>query len=301
MKQKVLIAGGTGNVGKRLCEWLSPNYDVAILSRSHKEDPRIRTYQWNVKDGQIDDKAFENTKYVINLCGAHILSQRWSSDRKEEIIESRIQPAQVLRKYLMKNRHQVEAYISASAIGIYDTTKGEDQTEESPAGSGFLADVCMAWEKEAAMFSDLSIRQVSIRIGFVLSNTQGNAFHSLAQSVKYFVGAAVGNGKQMISWIHIDDLCRLFEFALKSDDLNGAINATAPNPVSLNKLISSVAEETKRSLWLPNIPKFILQTILGERADLLLQSISVLPKRALQKQFAFSYPTVDIAVKDLLN
>lgn len=301
MKEKVLIIGGTGNVGKRLCEWLMPNYDVAVLSRSGKEDQKVRTYQWNIKEKQIDDEAFENTKYVINLCGANILSHRWSSVRKDEIMDSRTQPAQVLREYLTKNKHQVEAYISASAIGIYDATKKEDQTEESPAGSGFLPEVCLAWERETALFSDLSIRQVAMRIGFVLSNTPGNAFYLLVQSVKYCVGSALGDGKQIISWIHIDDLCRLFEFALKSNELSGAINATAPHPVNLNTLVNTVAEEYHRCIWFPNIPELMLRTLLGERSELLLQSISVLPKRAIEEQFAFSYPDIHKAVKDLLN
>ena len=299
MAQNILITGGTGLVGTRLTEkLLQKGYTVSLLSRTAGEG-KIKKYRWDIKAGHIDEEAISKADYIIHLAGAGVFDKRWTPAYKKEIMDSRVDSTKLLGQKISSIPNSVKAVISSSAIGIYGFDTGEAwQTETSPTGDGYLAEVTHNWEQAT---KSITLRTVIIRIGIVLSD-KGGALAELSKPVKYFVGSPMGNGKQYISWIHIDDLCEMFIFALENEQLNGAYNAIAPEPVTNKFLTQKIAEVLKRPLWLPNIPAFAMKLIVGsEQALILLGGNRVSAKKITDAGFKFSFPSLLPALADLLK
>ncbi len=289
---KVLITGATGLVGRAIVKELDKNgIQVNYLTTRKGKIEKEEDYQgfyWNPAKNEIDLKCFENVSAIINLAGATI-SKRWTTGYKKEVLDSRLDSLRTLKSGLQKvDNTEIKSFVSASAIGIYPNSLTTLYTEEEKSvDDSFLGEVVAAWENEIDTFKDFNFELAKIRIGLVLS-TQGGALPKMAMPVKNYVGAAFGSGEQWQSWIHIQDLARMFVFVL-TNNLSGTFNGVAPNPVTNTKLTTELAKVLKRPLILPNIPKTPMKLILGEMAYLLFTSQRVSSKRIEKRGFTFNY------------
>jgi uncharacterized protein len=302
MQKNILITGGTGLVGTRLTEkLLEKGYKVSFLSRK-AGDGKIKKYRWDLKTNYLDEAALLEADAIIHLAGAGVFDKRWTPEYKKEIMESRVGSTKMLAEKLAAVSHHVKSIVCASAIGLYGFDTGDAwQTETAPKGEGYLAEVTDAWEKAMTGFEAKGIRTVKIRIGIVLSE-RGGALDEMGKPVKWGVGSPMGSGKQYLSWIHIDDLCDMFIFAIENEQMTGAYNAAAPEPVTNKSFIKEIASVMKRPLWAPNIPSFVLKVVVGaEAAAVLLGGNRVSPQKILDRGFKFKFPLLRPALEHLLK
>ncbi|MBC3758825.1 TIGR01777 family protein [Hyunsoonleella sp. SJ7] len=299
---RILITGATGMIGQeivKLCH--SKGYQINYLTtRKSKvsDNENYRGFYWNPNSGELDTACFGGVDAIIHLAGATI-SKRWTSSYKKKVLDSRVDSTQLLINALKGESHQIKQIVSASAIGIYPSsmTNYYDQTHKEISDS-FLGQVTNAWEKAVDGFSQLNIGISKVRIGLVLSE-KGGALKEMAKPIKYGVGAAFGNGKQWQSWIHIEDLSRLFVFLLE-EKLSGIYNGVGPNPVSNSEMTKTIANVLNRPLFLPNIPKFFMKLVLGEMHIILFESQRVSSKKIESRGFVFKFHHLKPALEDLL-
>jgi uncharacterized protein len=293
---KVIITGGTGLVGKRLSQLLSENgHEVSILCRNPSKP---NEFKWDIGKQFIDEKVFSGATAIIHLAGAGVADKRWTDARKKEIINSRTKSTALLYQYLSKNNHTIRSFISASAVGYYGDRGNERLTETSSGGSGFLAEVCKLWEDAAERMADLSISVSKIRIGIVLSK-DGGALPKLDLPVKFGIGAYIGNGKQYVPWIHIDDLCLLFIYLLENKNLNGTYNGSAPDIKTNREMSETIAKVLHRPFIPAPAPAFLLKTVMGEMATMLLMSNNCSSEKITAAGFQFRYPTLVEALEHI--
>ena len=227
-----------------------------------------------------------------------LFRSRWTDTRKKEIIDSRIQSAALLYQYLSKEQHNIQSFISASAVGFYGDRDNELLTETSTNGTGFLAEVCQLWENAADRMTEINITVSKIRIGIVLSK-DGGALPKLDFPIKFGIGAYIGNGKQYVPWIHIDDLSHIFIHLLKNKNLNGTYNACAPD-IKTNKQMSQTIASVLHRPFIPfPAPAFVINTVMGEMASMLLMSNNCSSEKISQSGFIFQYPTLQSALKNI--
>lgn len=301
MAESVLITGASGLIGQQLQEaLLKKGYEIRGLSRKSRQEEGITWYTWDIEEGKIDPAAFDKLDYIIHLAGANVADGRWTEKRKKVILESRTASAALLHEYVRKMPKPPKAFISASGISIYGADNGKTWLdEESPEGKDFLAKVAQAWEESADDFAKIGIRTVKLRIGVVLSE-EGGALQELTKPIRFYAGAPLASGKQYMSWIHIDDLVRIFVDALENTGYEGAYNAVAPKPVTNKTLTRSAARAMGKPLLLPNVPAFVLKLMLGEMAEILIGSGRVSSEKIEQQGFTFQYRKIDTAMDDLL-
>jgi hypothetical protein len=302
MKKKVLIASGSGLIGRRLTEiLLEKNYDVAWLSRAAGTD-KVKRYTWDIKQNKIDEEAVRNADIIVNLAGTNVFEEKWSKSFKKEILESRTQSVKLLHDALKIFNPKLKVFISASAIGYYGADTGDKLIDEnSSAGKDFLAEVVKEWEKEIDKIMSLNIRTVIFRIGIVLS-ANGGALEKLTGMIKKGTGAVVGSGKQYVSWIHIDDICQMIMKAIEDDNIGGIYNAVAPAPVTNEELTKSIASQMGKSISLPKAPAFSLKLMLGsEKAEVLLGGSKVSSEKIQKKGFQFKFSELKDALSDLIK
>ena len=294
----ILITGGTGLIGKHLCNVLrSKGYNILILSRNKTNNPN--TYYWNISENYIDPKAIQTADYVIHLAGSGIADKRWTKKIKKELIDSRVKSANLLFSKIKTLNPNLKAFISASGIGYYGTITSEKIFKETDAsGNDFLATVCKVWEEASNQFNSLNIRTVILRTGVVFSK-KGGAFEKMSQPIKLGFGSPIGTGNQYIPWIHIDDLCNMYVDAIENNELNGIYNAVAPDYVTNEFLTKSIATILHKKAWLPNVPSFMLKLIFGEMAVILLEGSRVSAEKIKSTGFKFKYPFLLEALKDL--
>ncbi len=294
--KKIIITGGTGLVGKRLTTFLQEKgYEVNILCRNPKQP---NEYKWNIEANFIDEKVFENAIAIIHLAGAGVADKRWTDERKQEIIDSRVKSTQLLFEYLAEGKHQIQSFISASAVGFYGDRKNELLTETSSNGTGFLAEVCQLWENEVEKIASINIAVSKIRIGIVLSK-DGGALPKLDFPIRFGIGAYIGNGKQFVPWIHIDDLCQIFYHLFEHKNQNSTYNACAPD-VKTNKEMSKTIAHVLHRPFIPfPAPEFVLKTVMGEMAAMLLMSNNCTSKKIQQTGFVFQFPTLEKALENI--
>jgi len=300
---RVLITGATGLVGQAIvAQCKKHNVKVHYLTTSKDKlelEDDYKGFYWNPKLNEIDINSFEGVDVIINLAGVSI-SNRWTTNYKKKIIDSRIQSLRLLKTTIEKGQIKIDRLISASAVGIYPDSLTNYYEEGSQVySSNFLGEVVEKWETEANTFLKLGIQVTKIRIGLVLEKNEG-ALPKLVQPIKLGFGAALGNGEQWQSWIHKEDLARIFLFVLENK-LDGVFNAVAPNPVINQELTKAIAKTINRPLILPNIPKSFLKLLLGEMHQLLLESQRVGSNKIEAEGFEFNYPNLLPALENLLD
>lgn len=300
MKETILLAGGTGLVGSRLLDQIDySKYKVHILSRKKKPDTeRINYFTWDFQKMEIEKGAVD-VDYIINFTGAGIADSRWTDARKKLLISSRVDSARLIKKGLENSGHRPKAYISASAVGFYGDRGSEKLTEHSPVGEGFMADCCQQWEESAKELTPLVDRLVVNRIGIVLS-TKGGALPKILMTKAVGVYNYFGSGSQYYSWIHIDDLCRVFLKNITDESMSGIYNAVAPEPLT-NKDFTIKIKDTLGGLAALPAPKFGLRLLLGEMADVVLNSNRVYSTQLEKENFHYDFSDLGLAVKDLLD
>ncbi len=299
----VLITGATGLIGSEIVyQCHKQNITIHYLTTSKEkmdDEPNYKGFYWNPQNGTIDNACFKNVDAIINLAGASI-SKRWTSSYRKVILESRLQSLQLLKDSLSKIKHEVKHIISASAIGVYpDSLTNYYEEIEPKTSQSFLGEVAQQWESKVDEFSGLDLKVSKIRIGLVLSD-KGGALPQIVKPIEFGAGAAFGNGNQWQSWIHIEDLAKIFVFVMQNQ-LEGTYNGVAPNPVANTDLTKMVAKALKKPLVLPNIPKFLMQMILGEMHILLFESQRVSSKKIEEQGYYFEYSNLPPALEDLLS
>lgn len=299
---KILITGATGLVGTELVELLlKKGIAVNYLTTSQKKisnKPHLQGFFWNPEKGIIDENACLGVDAIIHLAGANV-SKRWTNAYKQEIIESRIISANLLFKVLKNNPNQVKQIVSASAIGIYpDSLKNIYTETNKTVEDSFLGNVVVKWEESVDKFKLLNIKVCKLRTGIVLSE-KGGALVEMMKPIKFGLGAAFGTGKQIQSWIHLNDLTEMYLFAVQHQ-LEGIYNAVAPNPINNKQLTVAIAKKLNKPLFLPNIPEFIMQMLLGEMHEILFSSQNVDNKKIINEGFSFKYTSVEKALDNLL-
>ena len=305
----ILITGGTGMVGKRLTKiLLEKGFQVNILTRDAavvSAHPLLHYYQWDVSAGTIDAAAISTADDIVHLAGAGVADKRWNTKRKQEIVDSRVQSGAIIVKALQSIPNQVQTVLSASGIGWYGADNAQSMkdgfTEDAVADTEFLGETCKLWENAIKPVKELKKRLVIFRIGIVLSTT-GGALVEFMKPIKFGFATILGSGKQNISWIHIDDLCHSFIYALENKDMSGVYNAVAPETVSNKSLTVSLAKKLKGSFYLLfYIPAFLLKIILGGMSIEVLKSAKVNSYKLQATGFMHQYPSLQKALKNLLH
>ena len=299
--QTVLIAGGSGLVGSRLTTLLqAKGYRVSHLSRRADPGAAVPRYAWDLDRQSIAAEAVAEADYVINLAGAGIADRLWSKSRKQLIIDSRVKGNELLNRVFQDLDTPPKAYLSASAVGYYGHTGERTAAETAEPGQGFLTDSVLEWEKAIEPIAQSGMRTGVVRIGIVLS-TRGGALQKMLPSYMVNVGAYFGNGRQYYSWIHLDDLCRMFIEALERETYRGTYNAVGPQPATVEQIARTIAKAMdKRALIVP-APAPALRLAMGEMADMLLFSTRVSSEKIEKLGFQFQFPELEGSLRDLLQ
>lgn len=301
LKKRLLITGGSGFIGSRLVPVLiEQGYDVVILTRN--PDQTARQFKHTVSsinqfDSLDDTDVFD---VVINLAGQGITDKRWTPDIKRQLRESRITTTRKLIRYLQVSEKKPECFISGSAIGYYGD-QGEKLVDEDASGdSSFSSKLCLDWEAEAKPAELLGIRTCYLRTGIVLGD-KGGALAKMLPAFKLGLGGSMGDGRQWMSWIHIDDLIGIIIHAINDKEIKGAINGTSPNPVTNRAFSSTLARVLRRPAFFP-LPAFVLKLLLGEMAkELLLSGQRVIPEKILLAGYNFQYAELENALREVLH
>jgi uncharacterized protein (TIGR01777 family) len=300
----VMITGGTGLVGTALGRALiNEGFAVIILTRKPQKStqPGISYATWDVNAKKLDEDALRRTDYIVHLAGANVGEGRWTEKRKKEIIGSRVESGNLLMQKLREVPNKVRAVISASATGYY----GPDPQLPNPRpfvetdrpDTDFLASVVVKWE--AALQPLPGKRLVFLRTGIALS-PEGGAFAELKKTLPFGIASILGNGRQMVSWIHIGDLVRLYIESIRNEKMTGVYNAVAPQPASNKKIILQIAKERGKPYVPVHVPAFVLKAMLGEMSVEVLKSTTVSSAKLEREGFRFFFPGIEAAVKDLL-
>lgn len=301
---RVVVSGGTGLVGRRLLQsLLADAHDVAVLTRDAAAarltlPTGCGAIEWNPERGELDADAIAGAAAIVHLAGAGVADKRWSPLRRDSILQSRVAGGEAIARAVAVLGHdeRPDVIVGGSAVGFYGD-RGQDILDESDgAGEGFLADVCVAWE---ASLAGTGIRTVSLRTGVVLAS-DGGALSKMLPAFRLGLGGRLGSGRQWMSWIHIDDLVGLIRFAIDELRLEGAVNATAPTPVTNADFTRILARTLHRWAILP-VPGPVLRLALGELSSMLLGGQRVLPAKAEALGFGWQYGDLEAAFEDLLG
>jgi uncharacterized protein (TIGR01777 family) len=309
-KEKVLISGGTGLIGSALAvRLIDAGCEVWILTRNKAEAIKknklsgLQFAEWNAEQGFIEAEAIKDTTIIINLAGAGVVDKPWSNAYKNLIVSSRVNSGETIAKALSNTQNSVTTVINASAIGYYgaDRTGKKAFAETDPADSSFLGVACKKWEQSIEPVKALQKKLVVLRFGIVLS-TKGGALQEFLKPLKLRVASVLGNGTQMVSWIHIDDLCSMIIYAIENRNVDGIYNAVAPAPVTNKALTVSLAKTLYgKGFITAHVPQFVLKILMGERSIEVLKSATVSSEKIEKAGFKFRFGNIDEAIKNLLG
>ncbi|MCA9243845.1 MAG: TIGR01777 family oxidoreductase [Phycisphaerales bacterium] len=290
----IVVAGGSGLVGSALIPFLTTaGHSVKqLVRREPRDDTEI---VWRPSDGKFEGDVLRGVDAVVHLGGAGIADKAWTDERKRVIRDSRVDSTRLLAKAIAATPQPRPAFICASAIGYYGTGSDKPIDETAPAGAGFLADVCREWEAATKAASEAGARVVNVRIGIVLT-PRGGALAALLPIFRSFVGGPAGSGDQVMSWIGLDDLIGVLHHAIRNQDVRGPINATAPQPATNREFSETLGRVLSRPSFAP-APAFAIKTVMGDRAQLVLEGARVLPKKLQESGFEFQEPNLEGALK----
>ena len=288
-------------IGERLTDLLlQRGYLVSHLGRK-KRDGKVRSFVWDIERQFIDPEAVRNVDAIVHLAGANIGEKRWTKKRKNEILQSRLDPTRLLYDELKERKHSVKAIICAAGSSYYGLDIGEKFAEEDDKpGDDFLAVVCQQWERELDRFGGLGLRVVKLRAAIVLT-PKGGALKKMKRPTELYAGAVLASGKQPMTWIHIDDHCGIIMRAIEDNTMQGPYNSVAPNPVTNEQFTKELAAALNRPIVLPHAPAFILRIIFGEMADLVLYGIRISAQKIIRAGYTFKFVHIREALKDLLS
>jgi hypothetical protein len=305
--ETILITGGSGLVGRTLTGLLlKKGYQVIILTRKITDKnpkPNLKYALWDIKNNFIDVEAIQASDYIIHLAGAGVVDKKWTATYQQEIVDSRVNSSSLIIETLKNNPNKVKALISSSAIGWYgpDLSLNHQFVETDKYDDSFLGNTCKLWEDSVDPAQQMGIRVCKLRTGIVLSK-EGGALKEFLKPIKLGVAAILGDGKQMVSWIHIDDLCRMFLHAIENKELSGSYNAVAPHPVSNKNLTLTLAKLIKGVFFMPSyVPSFILKLMMGKRSIEVLKSCYVSAEKISKSGFTFFFPSIEVALNDLFT
>lgn len=295
---KILISGASGLIGQEV--------ERSLLKQGHQVIPLKRETTteempcWNIENGVIDLGKHQEIDIVIHFAGESIAEGRWNQQKKERIKNSRIKGTKLLSEYFSKTSYKPKLFVSGSAIGFYGNRDNEELSENSKKGAGFLSDVCAQWEEATSKLSQAGVRVSNIRLGMVLSS-KGGALQKMLLPFKICFGGIVGDGKQYISWVTIDDVVGIVNHIIESETLSGAINVVSPNPVTNHTFTKALGKALNRPTLFP-LPAFMAKIIFGEMAqELLLSSTKVVPEKLQKHGYSFKYPLLKNALKDIVT
>ncbi|PXY39518.1 TIGR01777 family protein [Flavobacterium cheongpyeongense] len=303
MAKNVLLTGGSGFIGKYLTDILINNgFSVSVLSRSNKNNTDFITYyKWDLNRNYIDENAVLNADFIIHLAGEGIVEKRWTSRRKNDILESRIKPIELIYSVLQKNNKSLDAFVSASAVGIYGAETSDEICKENTApANDFLGTTCQKWESTATKIKSLGIRTVKIRTGIVLGRNEG-FLKKLLPGFKMGFGTILGSGAQFVPWIHIEDLCAVYLKAIQDEKLNGPYNATVLDNTTNETVSKTIAGLYGYSVWLPKVPAFVLKIVLGEMSIAILTGKRVSPEKIKNAGFRFQFEDLETALSNCIS
>jgi uncharacterized protein (TIGR01777 family) len=299
----VLITGGTGMIGQALTEaLLDKKYTVTIVTRKKPvnwADNRISYAEWDINNQMIDRDAIGKADHIIHLAGANVGEKRWTKKRKQEIVDSRVKTGQLLIKAMKETPNQIKSVVSASGIGWY----GPDPVipnphpfkEDAPAHNDFLGQTCLQWEKCLEPITQMGKRLVRLRTGIVLSE-KGGALDEFKKPLRFGLATILANGKQLVSWIAIEDLIQLYIKAIEDSKMSGPYNAVAPQVVTNKQLVLQFAKAVNGKFYIPfYVPGFVLKLVLGEMRIEVLKSATVSCNKILQAGFTFQFPNIETA------
>ncbi len=301
---RVIITGGTGLIGKALCTALvNDQHSVIALSRNPDKNiglfSGVRLEKWDGKTAAGWGALVDSADAIINLAGEGIADGRWSKERKKSIRESRINAGLAVMDAIKQASNKPKVLLQSSAVGYYGPHGDEIVTEETAMGSDFLAKVCHDWEASTVSVTQMGVRRAVLRTGVVLSR-QGGALPKMAMPFKFFAGGPVGNGKQWLPWIHIEDEVRAIQFLLNQAEASGPFNLSAPNPVTNKEFGQTLGKVMGRPALAP-APAIAMKTIFGEMATVLLDGQRAVPNRLQALGFTFTYPTLEEALRNLFK
>jgi TIGR01777 family protein len=302
---RVIIAGGSGFIGRRLIiELLQDRHEIILLSRRpenvRKTFPAVRVEYWDTKTGSVLTNIIDGAGAVINLTGESIAAKRWSSIQKQKILSSRIDSTRAIVNALEHTPHRPSVLLNASAVGYYAHVPEGEVTETYPKGNGFLPDVCNQSEMEAQKAQEFGVRVVLLRTGIVLDKSEG-ALHKLLLPFRMFIGGPLGNGRRWFPWIHVQDEVNAILYAMEHERIDGPLNLAAPQSIRMIEFCNVLGSVLHRPSWLP-VPGFALRLILGEMAEpLLFQGQKIIPKKLLEADFKFQFPNLENALQDILR
>jgi hypothetical protein len=298
---RTVVTGGTGLIGRALLRRLSE--PAVVLSRAEKPAARPvgagEVLRWDPMAGPAPPQALRGAEVVFNLMGEAAAEGRWTADRKRRIRDSRVVGTRNLVAGLAAPDARPRVLVSASAVGFYGDRGDEVLDERSSRGTGFLADVCADWEREAMAAERFGVRVVCVRIGLVMSS-EGGALGKMLPAFRLGAGGRLGSGRQWMPWIHIDDIVGLLLRAAADESIRGALNGTAPAPVTNAEFTAALGRALHRPALLP-VPAIALHVAFGEMGGMLMASQRVLPRRALESGYAFAHPELDGALRALLE
>jgi len=299
MAHKILITGGSGYIGSGLAVLLkSSGYQVSILSRTPETVKGYPAFKWDVKKKYIDIQALEDTYCIVHLAGVNLVKQRWTEALKQEITDSRVQSTDLLRTYLAQR--PVPHFICASATGYYGDGGDRWQKETDAPGNDFLAHVCTLWEQSVNEIARLGIRTAILRTGVVLSK-EGGALPQMALPVQLGLSSYLGNGRQYMPWIHLDDLCGIYKYLLENIRLEGPFNGVAPHPVTNKAFTRTLAQTLNRPFIPVPVPQLLLKAALGERSQLIFNSNRVSADKIIRAGYTFQYVQLKDALTDIYS
>ncbi|WP_226585112.1 TIGR01777 family oxidoreductase [Halobacillus litoralis] len=299
---KIAITGGTGFVGTQLTKRLKDEgHDLYILTRSPDQytDTEQVTYIGWLKDEYNPAEQLPALDAIVNLAGESLNSGRWTEERKQSIMNSRIKATEGVIDIIERLPQKPAVLVNASAVGYYGQSKTKTFTEEtSRPGNDFLANVVVEWEERASKAIEHGVRTVYVRFGIILG--EEGALPKMVLPYKMMVGGNLGSGEQWMSWIHIEDVVGIIDFAIKNDEVNGPLNGTAPNPKRNKDFGETLGSVMNRPHWLP-VPSIALKAALGDMSTLLLDGQSVIPKKALTQGYTFNFPELKPALQSILS